>query len=178
MRQIIAIGGEPGTGKTTLVRNFISTIYDWQKVQPVKLLPCMYSQSKDCYLFGKYDDGEVFAGTDKLSMAVQPNAIEFVKSTQSNIIFEGDRLFNRSFLEFLMTQPGELTVLYLKTSDGVLKERYKERKSNQSEKFLKGRRTKYSNLIRAFDIMPYAVEMQNETPSQAEKILEFLTKKF
>jgi broad-specificity NMP kinase len=178
MRQIIAIGGEPGTGKTTLMRNFIATIDDWQMVEPVKLLPCMYTQAKDCYIFGKYEEGEVFAGTDRLSMAVQPNAIEFVKSTQSNIIFEGDRLFNQSFLEFLTTQPGELTVLYLKTSDRILKERYEERGSNQSEQFLRGRKTKYSNLLTSFDLMPYTVEMENETPAQAEEILKFLMKRF
>lgn len=178
MRQIIAIGGEPGTGKTTLVRNFISTIDDWQKVEPIKLLPSMYSQAKDCYLFGKYEDGEVFAGTDKLSMAVQPNAIEFVKNTQSNIIFEGDRLFNQSFLEFLMTQPGDLTVLFLKTSESVLRERYEQRGSNQSEQFLRGRKTKYSNLLTSFDLMPYTVEMYNETPAEADDILKFLMKKF
>jgi pantothenate kinase len=178
MRQIIAIGGEPGTGKTTLMRNFIATIDDWKNVEPVKLLPCMYTQAKDCYIFGKYEDGEVFAGTDRLSMAVQPNAIEFVKSTESNIIFEGDRLFNQSFLEFLTTQSGELTVLYLKTSDRILKERYEERGSNQSEQFLRSRKTKYSNLLTSFDLMPYTVEMENETPQQAEEILKFLMSKF
>jgi len=179
MRKIIAIGGVPGTGKTTLMRNFIATIDDWEMVEPVKLLSCMYSKSKDCYIFGKYEEGEVFAGTDRLSMAVQPNAVEFLKSTQSNIIFEGDRLFNQSFLEVIMGLPNtDLQIVYLTAPQSTLESRYNDRGSEQSEKFLKGRETKYNNLLSNFELMSYITEFPNTNLEEQRKVLEFLETNF
>jgi cytidylate kinase len=68
MRKIIAVGGVPGTGKTTLFRKFMEG-KTFDKVEPVKLMPALYSAELDLYILGKYEEGEIYAGTDKLSMA-------------------------------------------------------------------------------------------------------------
>jgi hypothetical protein len=143
------------------------------------MLPALYSKELDLYILGKYEDGETFAGTDRLSMAVQPIAQEFVKETTSNILFEGDRIFNQSFLEFVMnTQGVDLQVVYLKVPDSTLKERYIERGSDQSETFLKGRATKYSNLLSNFELMPYITEFSNTNLEEQGKVLAFLESNF
>ena len=178
MRKLIAVGGQPGTGKTTLFRKFMEA-HTWEKVEPKKMLPALYCKELDLYILGKYEDGETFAGTDRLSMAVQPVATEFVKETTSNILFEGDRIFNQSFLEMAMDLQGvELKVVYLKVPDATLKQRYVDRGSDQSETFLKGRATKYSNILSNFDLMSYITEFANTNLEEQGKVLEFLEKQF
>lgn len=178
MRKIVAVGGVPGTGKTSLFREFISK-HTWEKVEPVKLLSSMYCKELDLYIFGKYEEGEVFAGTDRLSMAVQPNAQEFIKTTSSNVLFEGDRIFNRSFLEFVSELPNvDLQVIYLTVPQNLLEQRYAERGSNQSEVFLKGRETKYNNILSNFGLMGYITEFDNSTLAKQAIVLNRLDSTF
>ena len=120
MRKLMAVGGQPGTGKTTLFRKFMES-YQWETVEPKKMLPALYCKELDLYVLGKYEDGETFAGTDRLSMAVQPVAQSFVAETTSNILFEGDRIFNQSFLEFAMgLEATDLQVVYLKVPNDLV----------------------------------------------------------
>lgn len=176
MRKIVAIGGEPGTGKTTLMRKFMEG-YEWTSVEVEKLVSAMYCEQLDLYVLGKYEENEVFAGTDRLSMAVQPNAVKFVNETKSNIIFEGDRVFNQSFLEFLVGQPStSVDIVYLTASESVLHHRYNERGSNQSETFLRGRKTKYQNLLTNFELMPHTRVFVNESVEDQTAVLTFLNK--
>ena len=174
MRKIVAVGGSPGTGKTTLFRKFMEG-KTWEKVEPKKMLPALYCKELDLYVLGKYEEGETFAGTDRLSMAVQPVAQEFVSECKSNILFEGDRIFNQSFLEFAMGLPDvELDVIFLKAPKDILEQRYADRGSDQSETFLKGRATKYSNLLSNFDLMPYVSEFNNTNLEEQEVVLSFI----
>lgn len=172
MKKIIAVGGVPGTGKTSLFRRFISQ-HTWEKVEPIKLLSALYCKELDLYVFGKYEEGELFAGTDRLSMACQPNVTEFVKNTSSNIIFEGDRLTNNKFYTMLMDLPNiKLKVIFLEVSNTTLKQRYIERGSDQSETFLQSRETKISNLSKNFDLFEHLETFTNETIEDQSKILD------
>jgi len=176
MRKIIAVGGVPGTGKTTLFRKFMEGL-EWEKMEPLKMLPMLYNKEHDLYILGKYEDGETFAGTDRLSMAVQPIAQEFVSTCSSNILFEGDRIFNQSFLEFVSNLNNvELQIVYLKAPQSILEQRYVDRGSDQSETFLKGRATKYNNILSSFDLMSYITEFNNTNLEEQGKVLEFLEK--
>jgi broad-specificity NMP kinase len=177
VRKIIAVGGVPGTGKTTLFREFMKD-YEWQDVNPADLVYASYNQENDLYLLGKYQEGEVFAGTDRLSMAVQPKLQEWIQHHNCNIIFEGDRVFNQSFLEFCMNLPDtELVVIYLKTPQDILEQRYKDRGSDQSEKFLRGRETKYSNILSNFELMSYISEFNNTNLQEQSEVLDFIRQK-
>lgn len=176
MRKIIAVGGVPGTGKTTLFRKFMEGL-EWEKMEQLKMLPMLYNKEHDLYILGKYEDGETFAGTDRLSMAVQPIAQEFVSTCSSNILFEGDRIFNQSFLEFVSNLNNvELQIVYLKAPQSILEQRYVDRGSDQSETFLKGRATKYNNILSSFDLMSYITEFNNTNLEEQGKVLEFLEK--
>ena len=177
MKTIVGVGGMPGTGKTTLMSKFINQVEDWRPEKPIDLLDSIYSPALDLFVLGKYQpwyEGTGYAqGTDRLSMAVQPNAIEFVRHTKSNVLFEGDRLFTQSFLE-LCSVVGELTVLMLGTDKRILQQRYEERNSSQSEQFIRSRETKLSNVGTNFDLMPYIEYHNNDTLEDQKKILERL----
>lgn len=169
MAKLIAIGGVPGTGKTTLVRDFLSQ-YSWERVKPAPLLDALYCEELDTYVLGKYEPGEVFAGTDRLSMAVQPNAKQWLQETSSNVLFEGDRLFNCSFLEFAKENTSfDIKVLVLNTDASLLPQRYSERGSNQSPTFLKGRATKVRKIESQFSEL--VVNMPSNNPEQRANIV-------
>lgn len=173
-RKLIAVGGSPGTGKTTLFRKYMEN-KSFQPIEPAKLVSAMYNPERDLYILGKYEEGEVFAGTDRLSMAVQPAMQEWIASHNCNVLFEGDRIFNQSFLEFAMGLPDtELHIVFLNAPKTVLEQRYKDRGSEQSEQFLRGRETKYSNLQSNFDLMPYITEFANTNLEEQAKVLAFL----
>jgi broad-specificity NMP kinase len=177
-RKLIAVGGQPGTGKTTLFRKFMEG-KDWMDVSPVKLVNASYNTERDLYILGKYEEGETFAGTDRLSMAVQPEMQKWIQTHNCNILFEGDRIFNQSFLEFAMGLPNtDLQVVYLKAPKDILEQRYKDRGSDQSEQFLRGRETKYSNLLSNFELMPYITEFSNTNLEEQGKVLAFLEDNF
>jgi broad-specificity NMP kinase len=177
-RKLIAVGGSPGTGKTTLFRKFMED-KEWIQVEPAKLISAMYNPKLDLYILGKYEEGETFAGTDRLSMAVQPPMQEWIASHNCNILFEGDRIFNQSFLEFAMGLPHtDLQVVILTAPKDLLEQRYKDRGSDQSEQFLRGRETKYSKIQANFELMPYITEFKNTNLEEQEKVLAFLEKQF
>jgi broad-specificity NMP kinase len=173
-RKLIAVGGSPGTGKTTLFRKFMEG-KNFVPVEPAKLVSAMYCAELDLYILGKYEEGEVFAGTDRLSMAVQPAVTEWIASHNCNVLFEGDRIFNQSFLEFAMGLPNtDLQVVFLNAPKAVLEQRYKDRGSEQSEQFLRGRETKYNNLLSNFELMSYITEFANTNLDEQGKVIAFL----
>lgn len=172
MRNIIAISGEPGTGKTSLMWRFINE-YNWIETEPKKSLPCLYNDELDLYIMGKYKQGEVFAGTDRYSMSIQPTAVEFVKTTSSNILFEGDRLTNGKFYDTLLSLP-ETNVKFfvISAKKELLSERYEARGSNQSATFLKGRKTKIDNIVMNFEYMDYTETFSNNNYDDQKVILD------
>lgn len=175
--KVIYIIGLPGTGKTTLMKRFMEQ-YDWTPHRPIDLLDSHISGN--IRVLGKYEEGETFSGTDRLSMAVSPKAVEFIQSKPDEVIIgEGDRLNNKAFLSAC----GEdLTIIHLEVDDETRERRYKERGSNQSEKFIQTVRTKVSNIIGAFGpkITLFGEEegcvhsFKHETAEDTEKVLEFL----
>jgi len=156
MRHIICIGGVPGTGKTTLVRSLLQTTGTWQTVHPTRLLHAMFHIKHNTYVLGKYSADDIFAGTDRLSMAVQPDVLPWVTGHTSHVIFEGDRLFTSSLLHRLAILPDtRVHIIVLDAPTSCLEKRYAQRGSNQSEKFLKGRRTKIQNILRDTSLQKY-----------------------
>lgn len=178
-RKILAVAGVPGTGKTTLFKKFMEQ-YEWEKkYDEVKLVPYLYCEKLDLIVFGKYDEGEVFAGTDRMSMAAQPEVIKFLKDNTSNILFEGDRLTTTTFYDFLLTLPEtSVQFLILNAPDNILQERYEERGSDQSEKFLKGRETKISNIMSNFDYMFKTEILPNSDEEDQKHVLEYVNNYF
>ncbi len=183
MVKVIAMGGEPATGKTTLMFKLISMADDWKICKPEKLLDAMYSEKLNLYILGKYEnDGNAFQGTDRLSMAVQPDAEKFFigldnDSNQGgydlNVIFEGDRLFNAKMLDFLSEKfPENFKVLILTVKNSTLDQRHIDRKDDQDDKFKNSRKTKISNIRSSLTLMDYIEVMVNENLDDQQKILD------
>jgi broad-specificity NMP kinase len=163
--RVIAIGGNPGSGKSTLMKRLIDHYTPEKKYDVVKLVP--YLQNNNIYILGKYDEGEVFSGTDRMSMAVQPAAIKFLASLPSNsiVLYEGDRLFTASFLEDC-SEKYDLNIIHLSTTADVREERYKERGSNQNITWLAGRESKISNILSNLTLMFYVQSFPNNNKQE------------
>jgi hypothetical protein len=180
MLKIIAMGGEPATGKTTLMFELIKLTNDWKIVKPEKLLDAMYSEKLNTYILGKYEnDGNIFQGTDRLSMAVQPDANKFISGlTDANVIFEGDRLFNQKFIDHFSGVTEDFKILILKTSESELNKRHVDREDTQDDKFKNGRKTKISNIMSSLFLLDYIEVMNNESYEDQKNIIKFITNFF
>jgi uridine kinase len=167
--KVVAIGGNPGSGKTTLMKRILNHYQLEPKYESYKLVP--YLQKGNVYVLGKYEDGEVFAGTDRMSMAVQPEAIKFLSTLSANsvVLYEGDRLFTASFLEDCVDKY-DLSIIHLATTEDVREERYKERGSNQNETWLAGRESKINNILRNLNLMMIIESYQNNNREEQEKV--------
>lgn len=150
--KVIAIGGEPATGKTKLVKEVMSKYSFYHHSYKKKLL---YDKNRELNLIvlGSYVEHK-FDGTDRLHMGVQPDAEKFIqlKSESVNvpvILFEGDRLFNIKFFDS-MPNSVKLYIIMLVATDKVLRGRHVRREDTQSQQFLKGRKTKIQNIYQRY----------------------------
>jgi thymidylate kinase len=174
----IAIGGEPATGKTTLMRCITEQLNG--KGQPFKygLLRGVEYEQEKIIILGVYG-GDKFGGTDRLSMAVQPVAERYMnkmiitpKYRDWTIMFEGDRLFNRSFIEHCRgLLRDDLRIILLQVDKDRLRRRHKDRGDTQTETWLKGRRTKYDKLKQLFNPEILSNDAQDELKYNVDAIL-------
>lgn len=166
----IAIGGEPATGKTTLVQ----FIFDELKTKDMAfgMVRGHYQQDKNLVLLGIYSGQDTFKGTDKLSMAVNSHFVKYVEKQQRNILFEGDRLFSLNNL-ILIDKYYDLRIIVLQQTDEILHQRHISRNDNQSEKFIKGRKTKIKNILNHFGnrIEKHQLSTIEESKNLAKDIL-------
>ena len=153
-------------------------IRDRKTDRPVDLLDSHVNG--DYRVLGKYEEGEVFSGTDRLSMAVSPKAVEFLSTKPDEVIVgEGDRLNNAGFFE---AAGDGLTIIHLTVSDEERERRYKERGSDQSDKFIQTVRTKCSNILERFGDQQTLfgeeegciIEVRHETPEDTQAIVELM----
>lgn len=168
--KIVVIMGPPGCGKTTLMKNFIAASGPYEADDSVKLVPFLKRGNR--YILGKYDGDGYAQGTDRMSMACQPEVIAWLDSlpVDSVVFLEGDRLSNQSFLEHC-AERYDLQVYFLTTTAEERNARYKSRGSEQSEQFIRGRETKYSNLLTNFVLMDCIEEVNHMTVEDGERAL-------
>jgi len=166
-RRIIAIGGVPASGKTTLMRKII------EKYKPFVgfkfgLVRGLYSNAHDLYVIGIYNKS-LFSGTDKLSMAVQPDFMKMINKVKTGtIIFEGDRLFNQSLFDKIKCDINVILV-----DDDVCEQRHRQRKDNQTDKFKKAKHTKIQNILENNKCNIF----YNNTEQESEELFNEIIKK-
>lgn len=177
MMKVIAIGGEPGAGKSTLMKEILDQ-YSWKmEYDKVKLVPYL-TNTDGVYVLGKYfEEGQTFSGTDRMSMAVQPEAIKFLATLDKDsvVLYEGDRLFTASFLEHCV-ENYDLEIIYLETDKTIREERYKERGSNQNETWLQGRVTKIANILSNMTLMFNVTKFKNNNKEDQKIVVDHIMK--
>ncbi len=92
MFRCIAVGGEPATGKTTMMKELYKNMGVTHNLK-AGLLRGHINNTTNVSLMGLYNDAGTFLGTDRLSMAVNTDFQKYVKMKKRHIVFEGDRLF-------------------------------------------------------------------------------------
>tara|TARA_R100001015_G_C4621996_1_gene179334 strand:+ start:21 stop:536 length:516 start_codon:yes stop_codon:yes gene_type:complete len=157
-KRIIAIGGMPASGKTTLMKKIIKEYIPLNTFK-YKLVRGMYCPRRLIYFIGVYDES-TFSGTDKLSMAVQPHFVQLLsKLTKGVFVFEGDRLFNQSLFDKVKCEK-----IIIDAEEETLERRHKQRNDNQSDKFIKAKRTKLNNILEknSVTLLPNNTDEQNK----------------
>lgn len=173
--KIVGICGEPGTGKTTVMREIIQSIGLWENFK-FGTLEYMRHKESGIIILGKYN-GEIFDGTDKLSMSVINDTEKFiiqVSAPQTRILFEGDRLWCSRFIQTCMTIDTDFKFIRLYCGVTQFVERHIQRENqgfHQDTSFITGRKTKYDNLAKQF---PFFERMVNNNHADLLKITEYI----
>ncbi len=168
--RILALGGKPATGKTTLIKEIIKTYKPYVKFN-FGLVRGMYFSKQQLYIIGIYNKS-VFSGTDKLSMAVQPHFIRFCsKITDGKILFEGDRLFNQSLFDKV-----KCDIMIIEVDENTEKLRHEKRNDNQSQKFIKSKHTKIENIKKNNSVNLFNNNTKKQYKEILNKIKYFCTK--
>ncbi len=158
MANVIYIAGVPASGKTTICKIVREKLL--KEVVQFKQGAVRGVRSADGRLqFLGVFDGTAFEGTDKLSMSVIGDAIAYCNSqpSWSNILVEGDRLFN---IRFLRSVGAKLFLIDAEPS--TLDARHKQRSDSQGARFLRSRRTKVENFAQKYNVKRYWNNTEND----------------
>ena len=165
--RIIAIGGEPASGKTTIMRKLIKKLLPFKTIR-YGLVRALYNAERNLYIIGIYDNS-TFSGTDKLSMSVQPYFISFANKVYATILFEGYRRFNQSLFDKL-----ECNKIVIQTTEQTKEERHKKRNDNQSEQFKKSKKTKIQNILQNNSVTILNNDTEEEHNATIEHIIQLI----
>ena len=160
--KLVGVIGEPATGKTTIMRQVLDSLGARYTRFKFGLLRGR-KYPNDLFVLGVYD-GTTFAGTDRLSMAVQPFAQRFLSRIpqQAIVLFEGDRLTRPAFLGAVA--PQDLVLFLVETTPEEKARRHGARADTQPEQFTRSRATLLNNLAATFKV----TRLANETPADID----------
>jgi len=136
--------GEPGAGKSTLVDRLTAGLGYEEAMQPFA------HRRYDCGVLEIGRRREAFAGTDALSLSVQPTVVTFIEGIRpAMLLAEGDRLANPGFFVALYDFGYRLHIYEL-YGPSVAAEQRAYRGSTQDATWLKSRQTKVRRLAERF----------------------------
>mgnify|MGYP003120724557 FL=1 len=153
IKNSILIIGQCGSGKTWLCKQLIK---EYKLHQNCKIKTIHFKSDGQVSVMGKFV-GDVFDGTDRLSMSVMKDidSLEYVQNKHNMLIIaEGDRFMNKTFIN-------KFNPFILKINDDGTKGR-KLRKSQQTERQIKTIRTRVKNI------------QHNKEVKNSDKALDFL----
>lgn len=150
MTRALYLIGEPGVGKSTAVSHLTShlPLTDAHTLDPAAPLLKGRTWPGGVVLGGAHP---TFPGTDRLSMAVAPQASQWAATSNLPpiVIAEGQRLAIATFFAALQARTGDLTVIHLTATPDTTQQRRDRRGSPQNPQWVRGARTKASNAARA-----------------------------
>jgi len=175
--KVILIGGYPGSGKSTVVKEFIKSLGGVEAFGPCHDYSMDYMMLGKLLIMGSYKDGEKFPGTDRFSMAIQPHFEQFLLDKDNAdrvILLEGDRLFNSKTITFLWQNHIEYDIVVVRTDKNLVKAR-RNKRSAQSETWRKGRETKVDNIVKQMPRTQFISADTDESIQIGVKLLRKLT---
>lgn len=153
--------GEPGTGKTTLMWEKLRELREQEQDELVKEGYVRYHKfaKQKVIVFGVYEEGAVFAGTDRLAKTAPPKFREWIVANREKydgwlLLSEGERFSNVPTLDHLF-EHCNMKLVCLKVSEEELERRRAARNNTQNASWVKGMRTRIENLCKAY---PHTVE--------------------
>lgn len=164
----ILIAGEPGSGKSTLMRALMGRLGPSEPLRAGLARGHAWPQ-RGVYVLGLYE-GRAHEGTDALSMSAMPYIRALLRALPQNstLITEGDRVTNAAFIRAAQAQ-GPLEFIILE-AEGLLASRCAARGSMQASTWAQGVRTKLTGLTGAFEheVVPH------RTPADTTALVERL----
>jgi len=162
--KVILLVGEPGAGKSSLTKLLFPN-----RAETVKYRLLRGSYHDGVFVCGIYDPESTYPGTDALSMAVQPDLIEFIERCQvsgspKTLFAEGDRISNCSLLEILNEMGIEPVVFCLEVLNDTLQSRRSDRGDTFKESWLEGRKTKIKGFCEKAKTSGKLVFLRNDSP--------------
>ena len=68
----------------------------------------------------------------------------------------------------------DIECIYIKATQSTLDERHVSRADNQDDKFLNSRKTKLSNILSNFELMPYITEFDNNDEGDRDRLVDLI----
>lgn len=173
--RIVALVGEPASGKSTLTKALIEKLGTKSDFKEGLTAGHKFKQNK-VLVIGIYKDDATFCGTDKLSMAALPEIEYFLRSKSFGelkdwvVYFEGDRITSAPFFERLKSFY-KVQVFFLEASDEEKHKRHLVRNDSQSETFLKSRRTKLENFRKAVEVQVLKNNSESDFRAASEALI-------
>lgn len=169
---VVYLIGAPGSGKSSALLNAFNLLgweESWVATQPFR------HQMQGPVLYMGSMDGD-FTGTDRLSMSVQPKAVQFIKDNVGEVVVgEGDRLGNGKFLDQCKT----LDLIYIDTPINVAYQRMFDRATElgtepQDFTWWKGRASKAGKLAYGYSDQLTTVDGAGSPQEVAQEVAAVL----
>ncbi len=161
--RIIYYIGQPGTGKTTRMREILAEYSKVEADEFVKegLVTYHKFNKQKVIVLGRYDDG-TFAGTDTWSKGVGPKFRQWLIDNREtyqdwSVFGEGERLSNQPNMN-AMFEEESMKLVCLTVSEDELERRRQARNNTQNESWMKGMKTRIANLCKQY---PHTVEVND-----------------
>ena len=159
--RIVYYIGQPGTGKTTRMREILAEYSKVEEPEFVKegLVTYHRFNKQKVIVLGRYDEG-TFAGTDTWSKGVGPKFREWLTANRETYsdwtcLGEGERLSNAPNMDAMFNEES-MKLVCLRVDEAELERRRASRNNTQNESWMKGMRTRIENLCKAY---PHEVEV-------------------
>ena len=178
---VIGFGGEPATGKSRIMKAVMNELNEKPIVTNLKMdkhtIKLTLFIDNNVTVIGHYLPGEKFGGTDRLSMSIQPTMEIYLKNeidkgSETTILFEGDRLFNKKFISYIKGLYHVQSFFFIVDCREHIKHERHAARDNQDESWLRGRATKVNNVRNEFDL----VAVYNNIESDIPNIVDFILK--
>lgn len=153
--RMLYIVGEPGVGKSSVMRALTSTL----RSAPVDVggvpLRAVSVNGQSWHAAELGVRRPAFSGTDAMSMSVQPKVVRLLDASPFPLLVaEGDRLANGKFFDAVQAAGWELAVVHLWAPPETLAARRAGRGDRQDAKWVQGRATKVARLVAAYSALP------------------------